>query len=70
MLDARCSILDARYSMLDAGCWMLDVTDSEKGKRGKGEKGTTPLPSAPFLLFSFSKEGGWKGGGCILSRWG
>jgi hypothetical protein len=37
---------------------MLDVTDSEKGKRGKGEKGTTPLPSAPFLLFSFSTEGG------------
>jgi hypothetical protein len=37
---------------------MFDATDPEKGKRGKGEKGSTALPSAPFLLF----EGGWVGG--------
>jgi hypothetical protein len=37
---------------------MFDATDPEKGKRGKGEKGSTALPSAPFLLFSFSREGG------------
>jgi hypothetical protein len=44
--------------MLDAGCWMLDPPahpyDAE-AKRGKGEKGTILLPSAPFLLFSFSR---------------
>jgi hypothetical protein len=32
----------------------------EKGKRGKGDRAEKPpyFPSAPFLLFSFSGQGG------------